>query len=392
MTPADYGCPKMTDIFSNQKILNFAPCMNASPKYLQLLRKSALIMLVLAGSHLHAQFDCSILQGDTTVCYGQSVYLFTAYSDTLNYSWEPNGETGVIIEVEVTDTVTYILNVYNDDSTFHCTDSVTLSVFPRIIVEFEQLVFGCPPSDSTQSDSICKAQVKANATGGYPPYHFNWGDSILVNYTDSSWALNLCVDQTYTLVVYDTVCSYSEQYDVESFEMPDIIVTVEPDSLFITNPQAVLSFENKSADSIPITSWTWIFPTGYSTNELSPSYVFVQSDSIVKFTYTTIDNCNDTIIIPILVKDFELEIPNVFTPNGDGVNDSYVIPYLDRYISTELYVFNRWGELVYKGANYSGGWDGGKLPDGVYFYVLKCQGYWEEFVYKGSVSIYGSQH
>jgi gliding motility-associated-like protein len=366
--------------------------MNENSRILRMLRKLAVILLLFTGFELHAQFDCTIMPGDTTVCYGQSVYLYTQFSDTLNYSWEPNGETGVIIEVPVTDTITYILNVYNDDSTFHCTDSVTLSIYPRIVVEFEQLVFGCPPTDSLGVDTICKAQVRATATGGYPPYHFYWGDSVDVNYGDSAWALNLCVDQTYTLKVYDTVCTYMEPFDVKPFDMPDIEVTVTPDSLFITNPQAVLSFENKSADSIPITTWTWIFPDGSSTNQISPTYVFVKTDSLVKFTYTTIDNCSDTVYIPISVREFELTVYNVFTPNSDGVNDRFEIPNLDRYISNHFYVYNRWGQMVFEKENYNGEWDGGTLPDGVYYYVLKCQGYWEEDVFKGSVSIYGSPH
>lgn len=360
------------------------------------------VVISLLSFSLYSQDNCEILIGypgdttvyhnDTTLCFNTNVKLFTAYDVSYNYSWEPNGETGVIINLSVKDTVTYILHVYNDDSTFYCTDTVTINIFPKVIIEFEQLVYGCPPSDTSQVDTICKAQVKANVTGGYPPYKIDWGDSVTVNYGDSSWALNLCVNQTYTLIVNDTVCMYTEEYDVKPFDMPNIEVTVEPDSLFETNPQAVLSFENKSADSIQLTAWTWIFPDGTSTNQISPTYVFTKNDSLVKFTYTTIDNCNDTIFIPISVQEFKLDVPNVFTPNGDGVNDNYEIPYLERYISSQLFVFNRWGELVFKGDNYSGEWDGGTLPDGVYFYILKCQGYWEEDVFRGSVSIYGSRY
>ena len=374
------------------KKLNFAACMNAFARYTLMLRKFILVLLLFTGIQVKAQFDCTIFPGDTTVCYGQSVYLYTAFADSLKYSWEPNGETGVIIEVEITDTVQYILHVYNHDSTFHCTDTVLLSIYPRIEVEFEQLVYGCPPADSNQVDTVCKAQVRATATGGYPPYHYYWGDSILVNPGDSTWALNLCVEQTYIMRIWDTICVFDMPVDVEPYDMPEIEVTVEPDSLFDTNPQAQLSFENKSADSISLTSWAWIFPDGTSTNQISPTYVFTLNDSLVKFTYTTIDNCNDTVYIPINVQEFELTVPNVFTPNGDGINDIYEIPYIDRYISTELMVFNRWGELVFKDKNYTGNWDGGRLSDGVYFYVLKCKGYWEEDVFKGSVSIYGSRY
>jgi gliding motility-associated-like protein len=293
------------------------------------------------------------------------------------------------------DSLTYVLHGYNADSSFHCTDTLTLDMYDVVIIEFEQLVYGCPPTEEDGVDTICKSQVKASASGGYPPYHFFWGDSanfVVINPVDSTWALNLCVQQSYRVTVKDTICAYTEEYEVEPYDMPEIEVTVVPDSLFITNPQAIMSFENKSADSIPLTSWSWIFPDGTSTNELTPSYVFVKEDSLVKFTYTTIDNCNDTIIIPINVQEFELKVYNVFTPNGDGVNDKYEIPNLDRYISNHLYVFNRWGELVYEKENYNGEWDGGRQPDGVYFYVLKCQGFWEEDVFRGSVSIYGSRY
>lgn len=366
--------------------------MKSSPKHTGLIRKAIVFLSVLFGLNANAQIDCTIYPGDTTVCYGTTVTFVTALADTLTYYWEPNGETLPFIKVTAEDTSSYILHVYNLDSTFYCTDTVTLSIYPRVVVEYEQLVYGCPPADSAGVDTICKAQVKATVTGGYPPYHYQWGDMIYFNGNDSSWAMNLCVEQTYLLIITDTVCSYTTDIEVKAFNKPEIEVTVEPDSLFDTNPQAILSFENKSADSIPIFSPTWIFPDGTSTNQLSPRYVFTTKDSLVLFTYTYEDSCPDTIEIPILVKEFKPTIPNVFTPNGDGVNDSYEIPNLDRYISTELFIFNRWGELVYKHDNYSGGWDGGRLSDGVYFYVLNCHGYWKDEEFRGSVSIYGSRY
>lgn len=355
--------------------------MNAIPIYIRILRKIAFSALILVGFQLHAQFDCTIYPGDTTICYGQSIYLYTAFSDTLYYSWEPNGETGVFIEVTPKDTTTYILNVYNDDSTFHCTDTVTINVYPKIAVQFEQISKGCPDE--------CKAQVFATASGGYPPYHYYW--SAVVEPNDSTLALGLCSDQSYNIMVTDTICIFDTAFLVKPYSMPDIAVTISPDSLFDINPQAVLSFENKSADSIPLTNWVWVFPDSSTTNLLNPHYVFNETDSVL-FIYTTIDGCIDTIITPVNVQKYKITIYNVFTPNGDGVNDTYEIPNLDRYISNTFIVYNRWGEKVFKEDNYSNDWDGGRLPDGVYFYILKCQGYWKEDIFKGSISIYGSRY
>ena len=373
-----------------------------------MLKRLLVLVLMLTGFNLYSQLECKIIVrnledstiffNDTTLCYNTTLELVTQTSDTLHYYWEPGGETGAKVDkFDLKDTTTFVLHGYNADSSYHCTDTVTLNIFKKAIIEFEQLVFSCPPECDTcplDTNISCRAQVKANVTEGYPPYIYYWGDSLhaeVVNPGDSSWALDLCVYQTYRFTVRDTVCAYYDFYEVRPFDMPEIEITMSPDSLFETNPQAVLSYENKSADSIPITSWTWIFPDGTSTNLLSPSFVFTTQDSLVRFAYTTIDNCNDTIDFPVTVREFVLEPPNVFTPNGDGVNDRYEIPYLDRYISAQLIVFNRWGEMVFKDDEYSGNWDGGRLSDGVYFYVLKCKGYWKEDVFRGSVSIYGSR-
>ena len=109
----------------------------------------------------------------------------------------------------------------------------------------------------------------------------------------------------------------------------------------------------------------------------------------------------------------KLKIPNIFTPNGDGINDYFIIdndpsggnknnkernleygnynPLNDYYLRTKLSIFNRWGRIVYRSEDYKNDWDGGNLPDGTYFYVLECVGEYEEYVrYEGSVTIFGS--
>jgi gliding motility-associated-like protein len=76
----------------------------------------------------------------------------------------------------------------------------------------------------------------------------------------------------------------------------------------------------------------------------------------------------------------ELNIPEGFSPNGDGVNDLYVIRGIKNYPLNEFKVFNRWGNLVYSAKPYDNTWDGRAthglviggevLPTGVYFYIL----------------------
>ena len=108
----------------------------------------------------------------------------------------------------------------------------------------------------------------------------------------------------------------------------------------------------------------------------------------------------------------------MFTPNGDGINDFFIIsldggsdmpksrdgneggssleyenyePLSRYYESTELTIFNRWGRIVYHSKDYQNNWDGDNLPDATYFYVLKCKGLKNDATYQGSVMILKTQ-
>jgi gliding motility-associated-like protein len=87
---------------------------------------------------------------------------------------------------------------------------------------------------------------------------------------------------------------------------------------------------------------------------------------------------NDTMLI--FIEDcLTLTIPDAFSPNGDGINDFYVIDNLDSYPNNRLQIFNRWGNLVLDRAPYLNNWDGRsenslnwgeELPESTYYYVL----------------------
>ncbi len=70
--------------------------------------------------------------------------------------------------------------------------------------------------------------------------------------------------------------------------------------------------------------------------------------------------------------DNSLMIPNIFTPNGDGVNEVFFIRNMPD--ATEVIVTNRWGKAVYSSKNYQNDWDGGDVTDGVYFYRINAAG------------------
>jgi gliding motility-associated-like protein len=64
------------------------------------------------------------------------------------------------------------------------------------------------------------------------------------------------------------------------------------------------------------------------------------------------------------------KIPNLFTPNGDGINDVFEIRGLDQFAQNEITIVNRWGNEVYRQTNYKNDWAGDRLNEGTYYYVL----------------------
>ncbi|QNF32771.1 gliding motility-associated C-terminal domain-containing protein [Adhaeribacter swui] len=117
------------------------------------------------------------------------------------------------------------------------------------------------------------------------------------------------------------------------------------------------------------TGYLWDFGDGTTSTEAVPSHEYTQDGNFeVKLTVFFGGNCEMTSLITRVITDKKQLIPNVFTPNGDGKNDTFV-PGVT-CLPTDLKVFNRWGQLVYNQKNYQNTWDGKDLPEGIYFYHL----------------------
>jgi len=111
-------------------------------------------------------------------------------------------------------------------------------------------------------------------------------------------------------------------------------------------------------------------------------------ESIVKIKGEQIDPVLANNVDKTVQQVYPLVIANVFTPNGDGVNDTFVVPGLETYSDTELTILNRWGNVVYQKTNYKNDWDGSGLAEGTYFYVLRAKnkaGVWD--TYKGYLTL-----
>jgi gliding motility-associated-like protein len=125
-----------------------------------------------------------------------------------------------------------------------------------------------------------------------------------------------------------------------------------------------------------ITEWNWTLNGGQPQSGDINSYIIPDLGyHTVCLQVLTDAGCPDTLCKEFEVVTPSLDAPNIFTPNGDATNAVLVFDQLQFYPSSHLYVYNRWGTLVYEQENYQNNWDGGDLPEGVYYYVLNVEFY-----------------
>lgn len=100
--------------------------------------------------------------------------------------------------------------------------------------------------------------------------------------------------------------------------------------------------------------------------------VTVSPVSTTQYFVTVTDACgfsdiSDTVTVTIQCP---IIVPNVVSANNDGANDVFYITNIDQYPDNEVYVYNRWGWLVYSAKGYQNNWSPSHLVEGIYFYVV----------------------
>jgi gliding motility-associated-like protein len=166
-----------------------------------------------------------------------------------------------------------------------------------------------------------------------------------------------------------------------------------------------VSFTNLSSSSSSVSGTSsitsvWSFGNGGSqiTNSInvSPITEYNQAGTYTVSLYVSKGNCRDTAMRVIKVDvPSKLEVPNVFTPNGDGNNDVFFLKVANLTEITAL-IYDRWGNKVFESTSNSGNieWDGKNLSEkecasGTYFYIIKATGKdGLNYERKGNVSIY----
>ena len=199
------------------------------------------------------------------------------------------------------------------------------------------------------------------------------------NYTANTAAIEIPVTDyskagTYSITVKIGDC----RSDVTKITIPPIanvpVASFGTDPLFnskFTTPLPIV-FKNNSKDA---DSYLWDFSDGNLSTEANPKHTFIKSGKFkVKLTAYADEGCSNSVEMgDLIILDAALFIPNTFSPNGDGINDEFVVTVLNlkKY---QLLIYNRLGENIFQTYNIFENWKGThknkEVPIGTYYYVI----------------------
>jgi gliding motility-associated-like protein len=225
-------------------------------------------------------------------------------------------------------------------------------------------------------------QIIVDATGGTAAYSYNWSNS------QGGATANGLSAGTFTVTATDNNgCIETASFDIT--EPPAVGVSL-PDSYEIILGKSVVLTPSYDNNINYFFNWT---PDYNLSNSNAPNPA-ASPYQTTNYTLTISDdnNCRASDTVTVIVKDSILiYIPNIFTPNGDGINDVFLVnanAVKDFY----MVIFNRWGEKVFEANSINAGWNGtrnGKeLEVGVYVYhvTLTFLNYTQE-KRKGSITL-----
>lgn len=121
------------------------------------------------------------------------------------------------------------------------------------------------------------------------------------------------------------------------------------------------------------TTYTWTPTTGLSSNTIPDPIANPASPTAYAVT-TVVNGCTYTDTVNVNVIQL-IDPPNTFSPNGDGINDTWEVPGIADYPGSEVIIYDRWGQKVFKSNGYREPWDGShngkQVSEGTFYYYIK---------------------
>lgn len=292
-----------------------------------------------------------LITGDEQICEDGVAYLSVPEGfDT--YIWSPVNASSSNVNIE--EAGDYTVTVAFGDCPY-TTDPFTVSVVPNP----EPVIVG-PPVQCGDQLAVLSTQE--------PYVGYLWS-----NNTQGTTA-TVGEGQWFVIVTDANGCNgTSDPYVVTSAPNPTAAFSFDP--LPPVPVETTVQFtDNSTVSGDVITDWEWDFGLELGTSdEQFPVFTYMgPGEFVVTLVVTTAQGCTDTTSALYVVYPPEILIPNVFTPNGDNLNDTFSIENL-RYYGHELKIYSRWGTVVHESSDAAREWKASEQPDGTYYYVLTLQ-------------------
>lgn len=305
------------------------------------------------------------LPADVFICDGGDYLIDGNYSggngDPYTYSWYENTYPSTVVSTVEDYTVTpgglttYIVAL-NDGCSNTAFDTIVVDINPNPI-GFVNVINPeeCAPGtiDFTVNSDIGVSYIWDYQCDGVAD--FTSAATTASNTYIDPGVYDICVD-----VISAAGCTtvVSEVGAVEIFSNPIADFTADPLTTTITDP--TVSFTDMSTDAF---SWYWDFDGDniYDDSIQNPSYFYdFAGDYDVELVVLNANGCSDTVIVPYTVlPDQNIYVPNAFSPDGDGLNDFFFVNGIGLDVSDfDIYVFNRWGQVIWEGHSPNDQWDG----------------------------------
>lgn len=282
------------------------------------------------------------------ICPGEQAVLTSTVSISGgSYQWLPGNETTSGITVSPTTSFNYTV-VYTVNS---CSASALAAVNLK-----------AQPAISVNSGSVCEGNtmtLNANASPGGGSFLWQPGGQTSAYITEGPTA-----PSNYTVSYTLNGCVSSAQTSIGIYPSPDAKVEAST-PMVAPGDEVTLTASGGS-------SYAW------STGATSAQLLMKPSETTnYCVTASSVEGCKRQVCVEVLVKaESALYVPNVFTPNGDGLNDEFHI--LGYNLSEfDLRIYSRWGQELFHSSDPLKGWDGsvkGQTVSGVYVYIIKSKG------------------
>ncbi len=293
----------------------------------------------------------------------------SSIGNNITYEWL--NEQGNIVSrndnVTVNTPGNFTLKVRNQDNGCFSEDQVLVSV-PTDLPNNAALAIQAVSCQGLEDAAITVNEI----IGGSAPYTLQVNGTS----TDIGASINNLAAGNYQLSVLDAnACQWDSTFTIEVPEA--IFVEIIPSNNSLTTGDFVdLSIGgNVPLDQIALINWE---PEElFDCNDCPTQSLALFNTTPITLSIMDENGCEGSTSLNIEVN--LADLPNAITLNGDGINDTFIVPILeaapDDHPDNEIVIFNRWGDVVHRAAPYRNDWDGTSngqaLPEGTYYYVLR---------------------